>query len=256
MSARAGKTAPSETSPSYQQPQAGLAKGNAANRQRERFHPRSPLIYYWPTMLAALICGATTWLNPAVVEVTSGNEIRSVSLSASPMIGALFLGTLLTNILLVSVNLRGIWSVVVLLGAILGFVLFQEMGVWQHVVPFLQTLQFYFTLEFYFTTAAVLVSSLVLVTWLYDQRQYIEITPSVVKVIAELGEPEFSLPIINLTMAKKRDNIALHLLLGFGSGDLILKTGDREFHLENVPNVSRVLRRIAEVKQSIGRDAL
>ena len=80
--------------------------------------------------------------------------------------------------------------------------------------------------------------------------------PTQITVVEEVAKGEKIFDTVGLVFDKKRDNFFQHLLLGFGSGDLLITTsgGQREqIYFNNVMMINNRIQKIHDLRERRGR---
>jgi hypothetical protein len=154
--------------------------------------------------------------------------------------------TFITN-----VALRGLWSFVVVLLVVMVSIIFYLAGWWDVIFAQLANLSIHINLGAY-----VVISTVLLVLWLIsffflDRQMYIIFTPGQVRICLEIGGAETIYDTQGMVVQKQRVDIFRHWILGFGSGDLVLRFAkiDHPVEMHNVLNVDATLKRIERLVQ-------
>lgn len=169
----------------------------------------------------------------------------------SPVFGTLYVIILLVTIFSTNIPLRGLWSVIAI-GAVLVIALLITVAkAWDKVYGALGGLQIYANMSLY-----LLISLPLFVVWLaayilFDQRKYMIFTPGQVRVCEEIGDREKVYDTGGMTVEKHRDDIFRHIVLGFGSGDLTVRTAGADRHEISMPNILRIDRVLPIIEQMI-----
>jgi len=174
-----------------------------------------------------------------------------VRVSPRTWMAPLFFTILYLVILITSIPLRGLWSLVAIIsiGTLsLAFSLFEA---WDPILKALGDLHVFMNLAGYFTLGMAVFISWALAVYIFDRRTYMVFTPGQVKVCEEIGGREMVYDTTNLTMEKRRDDWFRHIILGFGSGDLTVKTAGADRHEIILPNVAFVGSKIIAIEQML-----
>jgi hypothetical protein len=78
-------------------------------------------------------------------------------------------------------------------------------------------------------------------------------SPGGFKVCTEIGGGEMDYATVGLTLTKQRSDLFRHWILGFGSGDLIVRTTGAQAHQFEMPNVLFIDRKKHQIEQMIRR---
>lgn len=215
------------------------AADEAREAAEERAHPHlivvshSSLFYWWPVWVMGFVMAGLTWWYGQSLAV-GPNEVR---LHPSNNLGVLFFLTVFLVVLISNVEVRGLASVVVILGLVLTAVLMAYFGVWDNVLGWVGDLNVYLNQGAYFWFSILLFVTWVLATFVFDRMNYWEVKPGQVTRQRFWGAGSESYDTENLTLEKRRDDLFRHWILGLGSGDLRIHTyGARQKEIF-IPNV-------------------
>ena len=92
-----------------------------------------------------------------------------------------------------------------------------------------------------------------MVVLFFDRKMSMVFAPGQLLVRQDIGSGEVAYDTIGMVVAKRRSDLFRHWLLGFGSGDLLVKTAGahaREFEMHNVLLVGTKLHLIQEMLQT------
>jgi hypothetical protein len=148
--------------------------------------------------------------------------------------------------------LRGLWSVVVIIGIILIAVIFALAGWWEAIFHALNLLDIRINAGGYLFISLILLGIWLVVMLLFDRQIYMIFTPGQLRVCLEIGGGETAYDTSGMVIQKQRDDLFRHWILGLGSGDLIVRTSGanaHEFHLPNVLFVGRKLQMIEQMQR-------
>ena len=167
------------------------------------------------------------------------------------LVGGLFVVILLLVIIITNVPLRGLWSLITIIVIILGAIILAQWGVWDGIIRGGgQILAVYINLGGY-----VFISTTLLILWLinflfFDRQFYMIFTPGQVRVHLEIGGGETAYNTTGIVFQKQRSDIFRHYILGFGSGDLIIRPAGGKEHID-MHNVLNVGRRCGEIERAL-----
>jgi len=176
-------------------------------------------------------------------------EAPYLRVSPSKTLGVVFTFVLLMVIFITNVPLRGMWSVLVIVVAVSLVVFFILLG-WIEII-----LHALFWLDVRINMAGyVTISLFLLVIWLvslliFDKQRYITFTPGQFKVCDEVGGGEQVYSTDGMTLQKQRSDFFRHVILGLGSGDLIVRTAGAQAHHIDLPNVLFIGAKVREIEQ-------
>ncbi len=172
-------------------------------------------------------------------------------MAASNNLGIVWAITLCLVAVITNVCLRGLWSVILII--VIGFttVLLALLELWD---PILRTVQ---GIDIHLTACGYLSISLFLfVMWLfmflvYDRQIYLIFSRGQLRVRLAIGAGESVFDTRGIVIEKHRDDLFRHWLLGFGSGDLTVRTSGTNPRYFEVPNVFRVGKKLAIISKTV-----
>lgn len=176
--------------------------------------------------------------------------------SNSKNVGTWFCTVLLLVIFITNVPLRGLWSVIVIvtlifLSIIFALVRIQEQSIWDHIFHYLFFLDIRINMGGYLFISIILFILWFFVSMFFDKQIYMVFSPSQFKVHMEIGGGETAYDTMGMTIEKRRNDLFRHLILGFGSGDLVVKTTGAQAHTFEIPNVLSLGRRVREIEDML-----
>jgi hypothetical protein len=171
--------------------------------------------------------------------------------------GPVYCVILLVTILITNIPLRGLWAflvILLLIVAALGITLIP--GGWDDLLAAFGHLHIFINMAGYlFLATAVLILWTVSV-FIFDQRTYMIITPGQIQVCEHIGASVRTFDTTGLSFEKQRDDIFRHWILGFFSGDLIVRTAGAEHETIRFPNVLWIGWRLDEVQEILREKAV
>jgi hypothetical protein len=167
----------------------------------------------------------------------------------------IFVVVLLVITYLTNVPMRGLWSLLVVILVILMSIIFAAAGIWDRIFSMLALLSIHINLGGYLTIGLAL-----LVLWLvnfffFDRQIYMIFKPGQVRLRLEMGGGETVYDTTGMVFHKQRSDLFRHWVLGFGSGDLVIRPAGGHQHID-LPNVLRVGRRVKEIEQMLKEKAV
>ncbi len=260
----------------------------AASEQRIKIVSHSDLFYWWPVWAAGFLMAFLTYQGghrmAVVPDGTVAEQGRHVgghegprdvlvappgnglpldpedgtvmqprlrmALSNSP--GAVYATVLILVILITNVRLRGVWTLVALLVVLFLSVVFALTGWWDHVLRYVATADVHINAFGY-----LCISTTLFVVWLavfvfFDRLVYATFSRGQFRMHLAVGAGETAYEVLGMVVHKRRDDLFRHWLLGFGSGDLVVRTGGanpQTFELPNVLFAGHKLRRAQQLLQ-------
>jgi hypothetical protein len=246
----------------------------ADERERQiKIVSHSDLFYWWPVWVVGYLMALLTYwdghLMAIVPEGTVAEQARRVEgheeprdvlvapagrglpsdretgtlvqphlrMARSNNLGSLFATVLILVILITNVRLRGVWSAVVILVLMFLSVLFALLGWWDHLLRFITVADVHINAFGYLCIATSLSVFWLLVFVFFDRLVYVTFRRGQFRVHLAVGAAETAYEVFGMVLDKKRDDLFRHWILGFGSGDLIVKTGGSNPQTFELPNV-------------------
>ena len=244
----------------------------------------STLFYWWPVWVVGFLMAGMTWVEghrlavvPAGGKVVEGFEggkealvlpdgahfpvdpttgkpgpptLRVASRSGY---GVVFFAVLLLVVFITNVPIRGLWSVVVVVTVLLGTVILALAGWWDDILEAVAHSHVYINAFGYVAFSLPLLVLWLVVVLFFDTRMYMIFTPGQMLVHQEVGSGETAYDTTGMVVAKRRSDLFRHWLLGFGSGDLLVKTAGaqaQQFEMHNVLFVGNKLKLIQHMLQT------
>lgn len=223
------------------------------------FYSHNQILYYWPIWLGAFVMSDLTELFGQEGSVSIGEGNAMDTMLSTPGMGLFFLVVVALVIFFTSVNIRGVWAVVLGVSVITVGLVLSVFDWWNYVLSYLGGLTLYVNRDFYTAMGVVLFVPWFVVVFVFDMRRYFHFMPAQIKMVNEIGEGEKSFDSMGVVMEKQRDNFVQHMALGFGSGDLIITTSGGQRDIITFPNVLRinkVLDEIQAIRERRGRDLI
>jgi hypothetical protein len=173
-----------------------------------------------------------------------------VRMAESRNYGILFVVVLLMVVFITNVPLRGLWSLLIIVVILLLSIIFAQAGIWDKLIQHAGMLDVHINLGGY-----ILISVVVLILWLinflfFDRQFYMIFTPGQVRVHLEIGAGETVYGTEGMIFQKQRSDLFRHWILGFGSGDLIVRPAGGTQHID-LPNVLAVGRRVRQIEKKL-----
>ena len=165
--------------------------------------------------------------------------------------GPIYIVILSLVIFITNVPLRGLWSLVAIGSVIVLALVFSLFGWWDVLFRNFSALHVYVNMGGYLFLATVVFIGWFMAVQVFDKRSYMIFTPGQMKVCEQVGGREKVYDTVGLSIEKQRDDWFRHIFLGFGSGDLIVKTSGAERHEIVMPNVALIGFKIGPVEQLI-----
>jgi hypothetical protein len=186
------------------------------------------------------------------LDSETGTPVQpNLRMARSNNLGGVFATALLLVILITNVRLRGVWSAVVILVIMFLSVLFALLGWWDHLLRFVTVADIHINAFGYFCIATTLFVFWLLVFVFFDRLVYVTFRRGQFRMHLAVGAAETAYEVFGMVLDKKRDDLFRHWILGFGSGDLIVKTGGPNPQTIELPNVLFVGSKLALAQQML-----
>ena len=249
----------------------------------------SPIFYWWPIWLLGYIMAIITWADgtrlailPANTDVHTmaddGDNARFEMKTKKPLtkslenaaaatsdlthpptfktrvserawMGPTYCTVLLLTILITNVPMRGLWSFLVILMLIVTALLFSVFDVWDSLLGALGHLHIYINMTGYMFIATTTLILWFVSVFIFDQRTYMVVTPGQIRVCEHIGASIRNFDTTGMSFEKQRDDLFRHWILGFFSGDLIVRTHGAEKEELRFPNVHWIGWRLEQVQE-------
>lgn len=249
-----------------------------------RIVAHSMLFYWWPVWAVGFLMAGLTWLDgqrlaivppntQAVEGFDGGREALVLPAGAhlprdpatgkprEPTLrvashsgyGVIFVIVLLLVIFVTNVPIRGLWSVMVIITVLLGTVILGLAGWWDDILEAAGRSHVFINAFGYLAIALPLLVLWLVAVLFFDSRTYMVFAPGQLQVHQEIGSGEVACDTMGMVVAKRRSDLFRHWLLGFGSGDLYVKSAGvnpQQFEMHNVLFVGNKLRLIQQMLQT------
>jgi hypothetical protein len=166
--------------------------------------------------------------------------------------GIIWATTLCLVILLSQVPLRGLWSVIVILILVFTTVLLAVLGLWNPILRAIRVVDIHITGFSYLAISLFVFAIWVVTVFFFDRKVYMVFSRGQLRVRAAISQGETVYDTRGMVVERHRDDLFRHWLLGFGSGDLTVRTGGsnpQQIAWPNVLGIGRKLRLIQTMLQ-------
>lgn len=197
-------------------------------------------------------------LNMAEAGIGENRQFRE-RMSVTSSLGIIYVFIIMLVIVITTVPLRGISSLVVLVTIALIVVSISALGWWDNILNALGQLRVHMNMGFY-----VFFSSFLFLVWAavffgFDRMNYWRFTPGQITHNTVFGGGERSFDTEGLAFTKLRDDLFRHLILGLGSGDLMMdpmKAGGANKEDLAIHNVLFIGSKLQAIEKLISRQAM
>ena len=185
------------------------------------------------------------------VKPDEASEVSRLTprVSAKSWMGPSYLILLCLVIVITNVPLRGLWSLIAVIACVTGSLFISLFGWWDDIFAAFYGLHVFINMAGYLMIATVVFIAWALATFVFDNRSYIIFTPGQIKVCEQIGGREKVYDTTGMTVEKHRDDWFRHIFLGFGSGDMSVRTAGADRHEIVMPNVSLIGFKIGPIEQ-------
>jgi hypothetical protein len=176
--------------------------------------------------------------------------IRHVTHNAS--YGVIFATVLMLVIVITNVPLRGMWSLLVIVTIAMLIVIISLIpDGWATLFEFISPLDIRINAGGYFFVSSILCLIWCLTVMMFDRQIYMVFSAGQLKVCTEIGDGEKIYDTAGLAVEKQKTDFFRHIILGLGSGDIIVKTSGAHEHQFEMQNVLWVGSRLAQIERLV-----
>jgi lysylphosphatidylglycerol synthetase-like protein (DUF2156 family) len=254
-------------------------------QEEVRIYSHSSLFYWWPVWAVGLLMGLLTLADGHKMAILPNgtspeadravqpyNEPRDVlvlpkdkkldrdnngkpaelklHIAKSSEYGVIFTTVLIVIIVVSNVPLRGLWSVIIILGVILLVLITSLWGIWDDIVRVIGLLDIRINAGGYFFISIALLIIWAITVFVFDHRTYVIVSSGQVRVCLAIGAGETVYDTTGMTFTKRQDDLFRHWIIGLGSGDLIIHRSNTTQEID-MPNVLFVGSKIKEIERLI-----
>jgi hypothetical protein len=188
-----------------------------------RIYSHSSLLFWWPVWVVGYVMAALTYWHGKEQHVESAGQVLEW-VNPDNNLGVFYFLTLFCIIMITNFSVRGLASGMVLMGVALLTVVLAWLGWWEEVFHWFGHLTIHLTLGAYFWFSTLLFLTWFFTVFVIDRLSYWEVTPGQLTHKMLFGTGSNSYNAQGMGLEKHRDDIFRHWLLGFGSGDLKIRT--------------------------------
>jgi hypothetical protein len=265
-------------------PESSVIKVTPPGEEEVRIYSHSSLFYWWPVWAVGFLMGLLTLIDGHVMAVvpkkTQVESSRNVDghkepkdvliapagklpvdrdknliephllMANSSELGVIYAMTLIVIIIVSNVPLRGLWSVIIILGVVLLVLVCSLWGIWDEIVRVISLLDIRINAGGYFFISTALFIIWLITVFVFDHRTYVIVTSGQVRVCLAIGAGETMYDTTGMTFSKRQDDLFRHWIIGLGSGDLIIHRSNTTTEID-MPNVLFVGAKIKEIERLI-----
>jgi hypothetical protein len=252
----------------------------------------SPIFYWWPVWFVGFLLAVLTYFDGhlmAIVPVgTVAERARTVSghpdsrdilvlppdaqlpvaaetgavlqprlrMASSNSLGIIFVTTLCLVIVITNIHVRGLWSVLVILGIVSATILIALLKWWDPILRTVGVIDIHINALGYFSIGLFLFVIWALIVLVYDRQLYMIFSRGQLRVRTAIGAGEQTYDTFGIKLEKHMDDLFRHWLLGFGSGDMTVRTGGTNAQQFQVANVLRIGKKLKLIQQMLQERAV
>ena len=233
-------------------------------------------VTYFDNMHLALVPEKTVAVENVEVDVDGRNETRnvlildkgkkhwtkrdvegkaeivqpSIYITHYRALGSVYVVVLLLVITITNLSIRGLWTVFLLVSILMLTIILWAAGLWERIFERVNQLSIFINMGAYLLISIVLFTLWIINFVFLDRQTYMIFTPGQVRVRTEIGGEETSYDVTGMVVQKQRADLFRHWILGFGSGDLIIKPVGVA-HPIDFPNVLFVGAKVAKIENMV-----
>lgn len=176
------------------------------------------------------------------------DKVFPTHVSQRAWLGSLYVVILVITVFITNVPLRGLWSFMVIMAIIVLSLIVTVFNGWDDLYERVAALKVYINMAGYLTISTAIFIIWAVATFIFDRRTYILFMPGQIKVCEHIGSSVRTYDASGVTFEKQRDDLFRHYILGFGSGDLVVRTAGAERHEIRLQNVLGIGWKLAPVE--------
>jgi hypothetical protein len=215
-----------------------------------KIYSHSTFFYWWPVWVIGYIMALITYVGGQYTQIKGATDVM-VLIHPSKNLGVIF--TLLFFLVIVSTNvsLRGLSSVVLILGVAFVALLLAYFGLWESLLDALGRVYVYMNMGFYVFFASLVFVVWAFATFVYDRMTYWLVRPGQITQERLIGAAAKSYDTRGMVFEKHQEDLFRHWILGLGSGDIQISTTGARRETIYVPNVLFVDSKIDAIQRLI-----
>jgi hypothetical protein len=165
--------------------------------------------------------------------------------------GVVFVTVLLLVIFITNVPIRGLAAVVVVVTLLFTSIILALAGWWDDILDALGHSHIHINAFGYLALAVPLLLLWAAVVLVFDLQVYMVFAPGQLRVHQDIGAGEVAFDTLGMVVEKRRNDPFRHWLLGFGSGDLIVRTAGANAQQFQMPNILFVGAKVQLIQQML-----
>jgi hypothetical protein len=243
----------------------------------------SPLFYWWPVWAVGFVIAGVSYLEgfqvafvppgtvaqrnvalpgqqgprdiliapegqslPAAANVDELTQPRlKMTVSSNP--GIIWATTLILVVIVTHIQLRGVWSLVVIGFGAFAIVLLAVLRLWDPILRAVQVFDIHMNAFGYLSISLFLFVIWLVTLLFFDRLKYMVFSRSRLRVRMAIGEGEKVFDMRGMVFQRHRDDMFRHWLLGFGTADLTVFTSGANAQQIEMPNVFGIGRKLSKI---------
>jgi hypothetical protein len=247
--------------------------------QRLRVIGHTGLFYWWPVWLVGFILAGLTYaegsrlavlppgttitakgentfelklnrpapnLEQAAAYAAAGEPPFHTPIASRKGFGLIWFAVILLVVFGSNVPLRGLATMVAILGVVVLVFLLGFLELWSPILEFVGGLHIQITVAGYLIPSCALFLMWLVVMFLYDPLRYALFTAGQLSLVRNIGDHIEVHPASAIRVEKRPDDLLRHWILGLGAGDLIITVPGRGDQIE-FPNVLFINSKLAKI---------
>jgi len=186
---------------------------------------------------------------------TQNEPVFRTRVSEKSGLGIAFVIGLILTIVITNVPLRGLWSFLVIVMMVLLALLIVLFEIQEKIFDAFRELHIHINMAGYLFICVSVFIVWAMATFIFDRRSYIIFTPGQIRVCEHIGASVQAYGTVGVNMEKQRDDLFRHYILGFGSGDLIVRIPSggeqKEIRLPNILGVGWRLKQVEDMLRQV-----
>ena len=150
----------------------------------------------------------------------------------------------------------GWWSVAIIGLAISLTIIFWLAHLWEPIIRTLGDLSIFHNAAGYLVLSLFLFTIWLLTILVFDRQIYMIFEPGQMRVRTEIGGGVTAYDTQGMTVEKQRSDLFRHLVLGLGSGDLIVNTSGAQVKHFDFANVLWISRKVQQIEDMLRERAV
>lgn len=216
----------------------------SAPKNELRLYAHTPFFYWWPVWMAGFGLGAWS----LILGDTTRMEGQAVTFINDSLPGFLFIMLLALTAFVSTVKLKGAKSAALIAFVTLGVIILGLLGYLDTLLAAMPEASTWLSAGAYLTLSSILFALWIAQVFVSDRMTYWRITPGQITQVKVLGGAERTFDARGIAIDHQADDFLRHILFGFGSGDIVLKTSGADASVIEIDNVLFVRTKIEHLQ--------